>query len=268
MSEPSGQPAADRVQAALVAETVYGSRKRLEWILAHVSRSDEVLEVGCGTGYMICRPLARAGYRIHGIDLDQCSIDFGKALLAAEGLDPDILSARSLADWPSHPDAIVASEVIEHLHDHELRPFLAEIRSRLKPGGALLVTVPNGYGWFEVEQFLWFSAGIGYLLFHGRVCHLIESTKSRWLGAEAINPGQPSTLAASPHVQRFTLSSIRRLLESEGFAVDEARGSVACSGPFTNLLFAGVAGFLRRNARWGDRLGRFASGYFLACRAR
>lgn len=163
---------------------------------------------------------------------------------------------------------VVASEVLEHLQDGELGPFLAGLRGRLKPRGVLLVTVPNGYGWFEMEQFLWYRLGIGWLLFHGRVCHLIESMKLRHLGPDSVDPGEPSTLAASPHVQRFTLPSIRRLLEKAGFDVEDARGSVAFSGPFCNLLFAGVGAFLRRNARWGDRTGRFAAGFFLACRAR
>jgi hypothetical protein len=63
------------------------------------------------------------------------------------------------------------------------------------------------------------------------------------------------------------LSSIRRRLERAGFDVTEARGSVAFSGPFSNLLFAGVERVLEANGRWGDRLGRLAAGYFLACRA-
>jgi hypothetical protein len=95
----------------------------------------------------------------------------------------------------------------------------------------------------------------------------VESTKARHLGPEAVDPGEPSTLASSPHIQRFTLSSITRLLGTAGFEIIDARGSVACSGPFINLFFAGFQGLLEANARWGDRLGGLASGYFLACRA-
>jgi hypothetical protein len=69
-------------------------------------------------------------------------------------------------------------------------------------------------------------------------------------------------------VQRFTLGSITRRLRDAGFEVTDARGSVAVSGPFSNLLFAGVELLLDANGRWGDRLGRLASGYFVSCRAR
>ena len=253
--------------ASLVRETVYGSRKRLDWVLRHVTVEDRILELGCGTGYMLCRPLAKLGYRVHGIDLDRTSIQRGQELLRSEGLDPEVLSARPLAEVAERPSVIIASEVLEHLNDSELGPLLGELHSRLDPGGRLLVTVPNGYGWFELEHFAWWKLRLGSLLFRSGFCHVIEKTKTRWLGPEAITAGPPSTLADSPHVQRFTLRGIRRRLEGAGFAVLEARGSVAVSGPFSNLFLAGVEPLLEANGRYGDRLRGLASGFFLACRA-
>ena len=130
------------------------------------------------------------------------------------------------------------------------------------------MTVPNGYGWFELEQFLWWRAGLGRLLFRSGFCHVVEKNKSRWLGPEAVTAGPPSTLSSSPHVQRFTLAGITRRLREAGFDVVARRGSVAFSGPFSNLLFAGIEPVLAANARWGDRLGPLAAGFFLACRRR
>jgi SAM-dependent methyltransferase len=263
VAEPRAAGATDAV-----AENVYGSRKRIEWIREHVGRSDVLLEVGCGTGHMICRPLARLGYDVHGIDIDAASVEHGQALLRAEGLDPGILAARPLSEVDLTPDALIASEVLEHLHDDELAGLLAEMRGRLAPGGTLLVTVPNGYGWFELEQFLWWRARLGRLLFRTGFCHVVEKNKSRWLGPEAVTAGPPSTLSSSPHVQRFTLAGITRRLREAGFDVVARRGSVAFAGPFSNLLFAGIEPVLAANARWGDRLGPLASGFFLACRRR
>ena len=179
-----------------------------------------------------------------------------------------MLAARPLDAVPDRPSVIVASEVLEHLHDDELGRLLCEIRGRLPRGGRLLVSVPNGYGWFELEHLLWWKLGIGVLLFRSGFCHLVEKTKTRRLGPEAIEAGPPSTLADSPHVQRFTLSSIRRRLERAGFDVTDARGSVAFSGPFSNLLFSGEGRVLEENGRLGERLGRLAAGFFLACRVR
>ncbi len=251
----------------LVRETVYGSRKRLDWVVRHLTAEDRILELCCGTGYMLCRPLAKLGYSVHGIDLDRTSIERGQELLRAEGLDPSILSARPLAEVAERPSVIIASEVLEHLHDPELGLLLREIHGHLGPGGRLLVTVPNGYGWFELEQFLWWKLRLGTLLFRSGFCHVIEKTKTRWLGPEAILAGPPSTLADSPHVQRFTLRNIRRRLEAAGFAIVEASGSVALSGPFSNLFLGGVEPLLNANGRLGNSLGPLASGFFLACRA-
>lgn len=269
MTDPGARAANAGTKDAreLLRETVYGSRKRLDWVLRFVRAQDRILEVGCGTGYMLCRPLARLGYRVEGIDLDAPSIERGRELLRAEGLDASILSARPLAEVAERPDVVVVSEVLEHLHDAELGALLALIRTRLQPGGRLLVTVPNGYGWFELEQLLWWRLGLGSLLFRSRFCHLVEKTKSRWLGPEAIEAGPPSTLSSSPHVQRFTLGSIRRRLREAGFAVVDARGSVAVAGPFSNLLLAGLTPLLEANGRLGDRLHGLAAGYFVACRA-
>jgi SAM-dependent methyltransferase len=249
-------------------ETVYGSRRRLEWVLRHVTQKDVILEVGCGTGYMLCRPLAKLGYRIHGIDLDAKSIEHGQELLRSEGLDAAILACQPFSASSIRPDVVIVSEVLEHLHDAELVALLGEIRTRLGPAGRLLVTVPNGYGWFELEHFAWWKLGIGQWLFRAGFCHLVEKSKTRWLGRDAIDAGPPSTLSSSPHVQRFTLSSIERALRRAGFEIEEALGSVALSGPFSNLLFGGVDPLLAANGRWGERLGRFASGYFVACYVR
>jgi SAM-dependent methyltransferase len=261
----SGSPSTD-LDASLLRETVYGSRLRLEWMLRHLTPDDRIVEVGCGTGYMLCRPLAKLGFAVEGLDLDAKSIEHGQELLRREGLDPAILSCRPLRECSTRPSVIIASEVLEHLHDEELDELLGEIHDRLGAGGRLLVTVPNGYGWFELEQLVWWRVGLGQLLFRTGFCHLIEKTKSRRLGAAAIEAGPPSTLSGSPHVQRFTLASIERRLQRTGFAVEDARGSVAFSGPFSNLLFAGVERVLKANNRWGERLGRMASGYFVACR--
>jgi SAM-dependent methyltransferase len=269
MPDPGGRgPArAGADTAALLRETVYGSRRRLDWMLSFVEAEDRILEVGCGTGYMLCRPLAKLGFRVQGIDLDVPSIERGRELLRAEGLDPSILSARPLAEVAERPSVVIASEVLEHLRDDELGRLLDEIHGRLAPGGRLLVTVPNGYGWFELEQVLWWKLGLGTLLFRSGFCHLVEKTKTRWLGPEAIVAGPPSTLSGSPHVQRFTLGSIRRRLQQAGFVVLEARGSVAVSGPLSNLFLAGIEPLLEANGRWGERLGGLASGFFVACRA-
>ncbi len=62
----------------MTEENVYGNAKRLKWMLTYIRQDLNIVELGCGTGYMICLPLAKMGYSIQGLDLDEKSIAYGK----------------------------------------------------------------------------------------------------------------------------------------------------------------------------------------------
>jgi hypothetical protein len=157
---------------------------------------------------------------------------------------------------------VIASEVFEHIQDVALDEVLAQIRTRLGPNGRLLVTVPNGYGWFELESVLWFKFKIGAFLEWFRLTRLISAAKRSIVGA-AGESAHPSTIADSPHVQRFTLRGIRQRLESAGFDVLESRGSVLICGPISNLLFTGFRRVMAANVTLGRRWPALASDFQL-----
>lgn len=250
------------------AENIYGHGKRLSWILSRIRRSDVVLELGCGTGVMITIPLARMGYKVYGIDPDEKSIAFGRELCREAGVAPEILTVGNIPGEGVIPDVIIASEVLEHLRDDELAALLAALGRTLWKGGILLVTVPNGYGWFELESWLWYRVGLGKALESLRLDRSIRKLKRILLGdgVDAHHHDTPSTFSSSPHVQRFTLRSIRRVLARHGFEVVEVQGAVMFSGPFSNLLFTGVRPIMAFNSALGGRFPGLASNYYLGCR--
>ena len=254
-------PEADTV----LKENAYGHARRLHWILERVRPDETLIELGCGTGVMISLPLQKLGYGAHGVDLDDASVRLGQEIYAKEGVNPEVLQTVDIADSPLQPDVVIASEVMEHIPDRELAIVLDVIRAKLPANGRLLVTVPNGYGWFELESFLWFKAGIGRLLEVLRVVRVVNLIKGTFCGRDLDYP-YPSTIAHSPHVQRFTLRSIQNLLTSHGFEITEATGSVLFAGPFSNLFFTGVKPLMRLNNWLGSRLPRFASGFYVAAR--
>jgi len=247
-------------------ENIYGHKKRLDWIQSHITTNDSLLEFGCGTGNMISFPLAQLGYQIRGVDLDCKSINFGKSIFKENGLDPNVLKAENLEKLSFTPDTIIASEVLEHIPDEDLLNTLSLIRKKLKKGGRLLVTVPNGYGWFEMESFLWFKAKIGKVFETLRLDRTIGKLKKMIFGSY-FEDSIPSSLADSPHVQRFTYSSIKRILEKQGFEVNEIIGSVLFAGPFSNLFFTGINPVMKLNLKLGERYPKFASGFFVSCQA-
>jgi SAM-dependent methyltransferase len=216
---------------------------------------------------MISYPLLAAGYDVVGVDIDSTSVEFGRELLRRAGLDPEALRAIDLKDLDRPVDAVIASEVLEHLPDDVLHASLDLIHDKLPPGGKLLVTVPNGWGWFELEALLWNRLGVGAYLQRraARGAEHSAAARTRQKAThEYVADACASTLAESPHVQRFTLRSIQSTVAAHGFEIGEARGSVLVCGPLSDLALTGLDRVMAYNRRLGKRLGPVAAGFYVA----
>lgn len=104
------------------------------------ARRLRVLDLGCGGGHNGAL-LKRAGAReVVGVELDA-----GAAAQARKRLDAVVqgdLAHLDLAQLGDEPfDVILASDVLEHLADPEA--VLARALTRLRPGGAVVVSLPN-----------------------------------------------------------------------------------------------------------------------------
>lgn len=263
----AGKRALPSIRIARPGEDNFAHPDRIEWILGHIPAGGRVVEVGCGTGWGVTIPTLLSGASIVGVDLDESSIAYGRQLLLREGADERSLIACDLRDLPEQFDVAIASELLEHLHDHELREMLRTIRSKLKPCGTLLVTVPNGYGWYELEALVWRRTGIGRVIDLLRIKSLLRRLKLLLVSGAPFTV-VPTTLSACPHVRRFTLRGLMRHLQREGFEVVETRGSVMFCGPFSDMLFGGARGVQRANVRLGRRYPHSSAGFYVAARAR
>ncbi|MCL4741562.1 MAG: methyltransferase domain-containing protein [Phycisphaerales bacterium] len=128
---------------------------------AHVARytlaasfvrpGDTVLDAACGMGYG-AHVLARAGRpaRVIGIDASPAAVEYARANFATDHAAPDptpvvefrAADAEDLAALEDRSVDLVASfETLEHLAEPER--FLDEVRRVLRPGGRLVVSVPN-----------------------------------------------------------------------------------------------------------------------------
>lgn len=251
----------------LIKENIYGHRKRLEWIIKKLELSDYIFEFGCGTGFMITIPLLKLGYNVYGLDDDEKSISLGRDILAQQGLDKKRIICSTLNEIDRQADVIIASEVLEHIPNAQLPEVLQNLRANLKVGGKLLITVPNGYGWFEAENFIWQKFLLGRFLEVFRILPIFNMLKQTLLGKD-IEPLYPSTLSSSPHVQRFIIGRITHMLAECGFDVEDVDGSVLCCGPFTNMLFTGITFVMKLNTWLGSRFVRISSSFYIAAKKR
>jgi SAM-dependent methyltransferase len=121
--------------------------KRLNFIIDVLKKNNPqgawVLDVGCGNG-VISRSLGAEGFNVYGIDISEKTIEKARALNIYPNVKFEVISAEQLVANGERYDAVICSEVLEHLED-PLR-LLGVLHQSIKPGGKLIVTVPNGNG--------------------------------------------------------------------------------------------------------------------------
>ena len=161
--------------------------------LAIISRMIEpgsiVLDLGTAEG-ALGEALARKGCTVDGVELDDAAADVARRhYRRVECID---LEGAALADlrYEETYDYVVCADVLEHLRNPA--KLLGVARSWLRPGGELVVSVPNvGY------------AGVLLDLLHGRFQY-----------------GELGILDRT-HLRFYTRDSVIRLLADSGFGVEE-----------------------------------------------
>lgn len=110
---------------------VYLEKMRLvESFLDERGKSEKILDLGCGEGVLVSK-FRNKGYDIIGVDANYESRVVFKRGILATGFD-----ANSF-------DIILCLDVLEHLDFESQGKALVEIKRILKPGGLLILTVPN-----------------------------------------------------------------------------------------------------------------------------
>lgn len=227
------------------AEDAYGLSKRLAFCAEIIASRHPalVLDVGCGTGENLTRPLAERfpAVRFLGVDDDPGSIEYARAR--------PVLSNLSFAGYealarPNGADLVIASEVVEHVESPE--EFLTQAAGHLGSDGRMIVTTPNGYGPFELASL------IEVLLRLSGAFDLLRRVKRALIGGYP-EPDSRDTLAASPHINFFSHGRIKAVFASSGLEIERYQGR-------TLLCGFGLDSLVRRlaigewNARVADRL--------------
>ncbi|MCP5305430.1 MAG: glycosyltransferase [Chromatiaceae bacterium] len=158
-------------------------------LLARVPTGAQVLELGCATGYMSEHLTQQKGCRVFGVDIEEAALRKAAAhcerTLCVDVESPDWQSGLGDARF----DIILCADIIEHLKDPQT--FLAGLRDRIKTGGSLLASVPNGA-----------HAAIRLELLQGQLTY------------------EDTGLLDRTHLHLYTHQSLMALLASSGYAVE------------------------------------------------
>jgi 2-polyprenyl-3-methyl-5-hydroxy-6-metoxy-1,4-benzoquinol methylase len=110
-----------------------------------------VLDFGCGNGAQTMEFISDGG-RILALDIDETDLNaLAGQMHAAEtpSILPVLYEGGRLPVADGSVDVVLSYEVLEHVPDEEAA--LAEIRRVLKPGGEMIISVPNKAWIFETH---------------------------------------------------------------------------------------------------------------------
>lgn len=112
------------------------ARRLLERLEHHV-RVGALLDAGCWTGFLADEASHR-GWRVAGLEPSRFASDYARRTLGLDVRTGDLFSCEL---EPGSFDAVVLADVLEHLADPGAA--LERIAALMRPGGALLLTLPD-----------------------------------------------------------------------------------------------------------------------------
>jgi SAM-dependent methyltransferase len=119
----------------------FRSRNRLvvELVRRHFSQARSLLEIGCGTGFVLAGiHEAMPDVRLVGSDLHPAGLAF--AAQRVPGAELYQMDARRIP-FDSEFDVVIALDVLEHIEQDDR--VLAELLKALRPGGVAIIAVPQ-----------------------------------------------------------------------------------------------------------------------------
>jgi 2-polyprenyl-3-methyl-5-hydroxy-6-metoxy-1,4-benzoquinol methylase len=157
---------------------------------------DRVLEGGVSSGYF-ASVLVRAGLRVDGHELDPAAAE--RARQVCEHVYVGDLSTFDPDELDGTFDVLLFGDTLEHLPDPAA--VLRRLRTKLRPGGALIISVPNIANWF-----------VRLSLLAGRFNYTDRGILDR------------------THLRFYTVRTIAEMLDDAGFRVESLVGSIPVPG--------------------------------------
>lgn len=163
-----------------------------------------VMDVGCGSG-VVADLLASLGAHTIAVDGNPDAIAYGQRTFRRPNLEFRLGLVEEI-DLPAESlDHTYCFELVEHIHEHQVRRLLTTIHRLTKPGGRLTLTTPNFRGtWPLLEKLL-------------DTFRLVPH------------------LDGDQHVTHFDRTRLRGMLEETGWRVDRL-SSFSTLAPFISIV--------------------------------
>jgi 2-polyprenyl-6-hydroxyphenyl methylase/3-demethylubiquinone-9 3-methyltransferase len=183
-----------------------GFRDRLRvWgtLIEHYARpGDQVIDAGCGAGTFSFEA-ARIAAHVDGIDGAERMIDLARAGADERGIANvsfQVALFETLSERAGRYDLALCSSVLEYLPD--LATEIARLAALLRPGGRLILSLPNGRSRYRrFEALAWRVTG--WPRYYRHVRHVPSSTEVRGiLGQLGLNVLE-TVYYADPPLPRF-----------------------------------------------------------------
>jgi SAM-dependent methyltransferase len=194
-------------------------KKRVRTIFEWVDPQDDhlILDCACGRGFYLNMFRYVSACRLVGLELEWPVIQ--KAQRNAGHLPAIMLNNANIYALPYADnafDAVILSEILEHIERDV--DGLREVLRVLKPGGVVVITVPNA----------------NYPFWWDPINKTLETVFHTHIGS--------GTLAGiwANHVRLYTAEQLRSAVKAAGFMVEEERAFTHYSFPFIHNLVYGL----------------------------
>lgn len=151
----------------------------LDYVLQYKTKG-KFLDIGANIGLLL-NQARNKGFEVEGIEFSKTAIEYGRKTFNLKYYEKDIFSLNLKAE---NYDVVTMNHVLEHIED--VKKFLSEVHRILKPGGIMVVALPN---------FASISARV---------------LKSRW-----------ASLQPQEHIWYFTPKSFAKLLQTQRFIIKQ-----------------------------------------------
>lgn len=183
--------------------------------LNHLDRnSTAVLEIACNKGYLLAALHVLQFKKLYGVDLSPLDVEKAKQLVPNADIsysDAFDYLRKNIEKF----DVIVLKAVLEHIQKDQVIPLLEQIESSLKPGGMVVIEVPNMDWLFaQHERYMDFTHEVGFTRESlAQVMRQVFKEVNVHKGRPAMPPGFKSQIEVQlRHILVFALSLVFRLV--------------------------------------------------------